>query len=82
MIIDSNNNTNNTNTKMMITYGICRPIMPSYGRLIIGMTYRMYVMYIGWLMIMLFVINIPNKHNHAVRRIDCEDSLHSSSCLS
>lgn len=36
MIIDSNNNTNNTNTMMMITYGICRPIMPSYGRLIIG----------------------------------------------
>lgn len=27
------------------------------------------------LMIMLFVITIPNKHNHAVRRIDCEDSL-------
>lgn len=34
------------------------------------------------LMIMLLVIVIPNKHNHAVRRIDYEDSLHSSSCLS
>ena len=31
---------------------------------------------------MLFVIIIPNKHNHAVIRIDYEDSLHSSSCLS
>lgn len=35
----------------------------------------MYVMLIVRLMIMLFVITIPNKHNHAVIRIDYEDSL-------
>lgn len=55
------------------------PIMPSlrtddyreiYTRYI-GIKFRLLLR----LMIMLFVIIIPNKHNHAVIRIDYEDSL-------
>jgi len=59
--------------------------MPSYGRMIIGKTYSSRdnsLSITTALMIMLLVIVIPNKHNHAVGRIDYEDSFHSSSCLS